>query len=111
MRSRRDRLEDMVDAIDAALSVAKNGRERFLEDELLQSHAIRYIIVLGEAARHVAEDFQKLHPQIPWREITTTRNVLVHDYLGISLLTVWNILEHHLPRLKEELRQLLDASA
>ena len=45
--------------------------------------------------------------QIPWRELSGFRNVIVHDYLGIDLDAVWLVVEQDLPPLSEALSRML----
>lgn len=42
-----------------------------------------------------------MNPEIEWVGIAGLRNILVHDYLGIDLDTVWNVLESDLPKLRK----------
>jgi len=45
---------------------------------------------------------------IDWLKITGFRNVLVHDYLGIDIERVWNILEKDLPVLKKAVQRMME---
>jgi uncharacterized protein with HEPN domain len=69
----RDILQEMRLSMHDDLTVAKNKRniERCLE-------------VLGEAARRIPVEIHARHPEIPWKQIIGTRNVITHDYEKIS---------------------------
>ncbi len=43
---------------------------------------------------------------IDWRKIYAFRNVLAHDYFGIYPAEVWEIIQKHIPKLKEELEAI-----
>jgi len=73
----------------------------------LQDSIIRRLEVIGEAVRQVPEEFKKEHPDIPWRDIGDFRNVLVHEYFGLKIDRVWNVIHKDLPKLKERISQLL----
>jgi uncharacterized protein with HEPN domain len=55
----------------------------------------------------LSSELKVVHPEIDWRGISGMRNVLVHDYLGINLVRVWEIVEQDLYPLKEQIEVLL----
>lgn len=70
--------------------------------------AIMYnLIILGEAANQLPEEFRANHPEIPWPSIIGTRNVIVHGYDQVKMQIVWDILQKNLPALKTMLMKLL----
>jgi uncharacterized protein with HEPN domain len=73
--------------------------DRFLRDELMQHGIMRLIEILGEAARHVSEDFKASHPEIPWRQLIGMRNRMVHEYFRVIPAKVWEVVEQELPSL------------
>ena len=61
---------------------------------------------LGELC-HVADDaFTVAHPEIPWREMYGLRNRIVHDYEGVNLMLVWEIITEDLPELEQVLQSI-----
>jgi uncharacterized protein with HEPN domain len=48
------------------------------------------------------------HPNVEWKRISAFRNVLVHNYLGIDLETVWRVVQEQVPELKAEVEKMLD---
>ncbi len=81
--------------------------EEFEEDIEKQDSIIRRLEVIGEAVRQVPDEFKKDHPDIPWRDIGDFRNVLVHEYFGLKIDRVWNVIHKDLPKLKEQITILL----
>ena len=61
---------------------------------------------LGELANKVDKDFQKIHNTRPWREVYGLRNRIVHDYEGVNLKLVWEIISDDLPELKQMLLEI-----
>lgn len=61
---------------------------------------------LGEAANRIDEEFEEEHPEIPWRQIYGLRNCIIHDYEGINLNLIWEIITEDLPDLYEKLTKL-----
>lgn len=60
-----------------------------MQDRRTQSAVIRELLIVGEAAKKVSMEFRSAHPEIPWRDITGMRDVLVHDYRDVNLRNVW----------------------
>ena len=83
------------------------GRMVFLKDELVQDAVLRNFEVIGEAAKRLDDTYRADHPQIPWRAIAGLRDVLIHQYEGVNLQQVWNIVEKDLPGLKNSIKGLL----
>ena len=61
---------------------------------------------IGEQVNKIDEDFETAHPEIPWRQLYGLRNRIVHDYEGVNLKLVWEIIQSDLPSLKDKLLKL-----
>ena len=107
MRSDREKLLDIQEAISSIEKYAQKGRDAFVSDELIQTWVIHHLLVLGEAAAKMSEGFQKKYPDIPWSKIIGMRNILIHQYFGIDFDVVWSVVESDLPKLKRTVEQLL----
>jgi len=83
--------------------------EEFLRDELLQDGVIRQLSIIGEAARRVSEDLQRVYPEVPWKDIIGMRNIIVHDYFGVDLGEVWRTVQNDLQPLKAQIVRALEA--
>ena len=110
MKGPRERLLDMLEAVENIERYAGRGREAFERDELIQAWFIHHLMIIGEAASKIGEEFRLENPEIPWAEIVAMRNILVHEYFGIDLEEVWKAVEKDLPDLKNKLRSLLAKS-
>ncbi len=74
---------------------------------LIQDAVLRNLQTLGQSAARLSDTLRNSHPEVNWRGIIGLRNILVHDYLGISLVRIWEIVEHDLPDLKQKVEILL----
>lgn len=83
------------------------GRESFMASTLVQDAILRNLQTLAESARRLSDPLKNRYPEVDWRGISGFRNVLVHDYLGVDLDYVWQIVEHELPGLKRFVSAML----
>lgn len=108
MRSDRERLIDILDAIEKIERYVASGKKRFDSEELLQVWMIHHLQTVGEAASKLDPDLQNDHPEIPWAQIIAMRNILIHDYFAVDLDEVWVAAERDVPRLKRGILAILD---
>ena len=107
MRDPKERLLDMLDAIERIEKYISKGRGTFEQDELIQTWVVHHLQIMGEAAAKVGREFHEQHPSILWPEVIAMRNVLVHDYFGVDLEEIWRVVERDLPELKNKLKKLV----
>jgi uncharacterized protein with HEPN domain len=100
MRDDRERLLDVLEAIEKIERYASRGRKEFDGDELIQTWIVHHMQIIGEACRSLSQAFRESHPEFPWGEIVGMRNVLVHRYFGVDRQVVWSVVQNDLPRLK-----------
>ena len=108
MRDDRERLRDVLEAIERIEKYAVRGREALASEELIRSWVVHHLMIVGEACRALSADFRTKHPAEVWILAAGLRNVIVHEYFGIDLGVVWNVIERDLPALKERVREIMD---
>lgn len=102
------RVEDILDAIsaiDAYIRVLTF--EEFQTDRKTIDAVVRNLEIIGEAVRHLMADQDDLPGEIPWADIADMRNILIHEYFGVSLRIVWQTVTEDLPTLRSALERLL----
>lgn len=77
----------------------QNDRRTFLA-------VIHSIEVIGEAARQTPKSFKEKHPEIPWRETIGLRNVIAHEYFGLDIEIIWDVIQTQIPVLAERMRKV-----
>ncbi len=83
------------------------GRTAFLADTMIQDAVLRNLHTLSESTQHLSDVLKARHPAIDWPTIAAFRNVVVHDYLGVDLAQIWDIVAHDLPDLKHVVATML----
>ncbi len=110
-RDWRLRIEDILGCIKRIESYTSScTEESFAQNQLVIDAVVRNLEIIGEAARHIPEDLKTTHPEIPWAEMQAMRNLLAHEYFGVSIPIVWNTVKNNLPPLKPLLQDLLDCA-
>ncbi len=100
-------LGHIVEAIDRILDYAGAGEEAFRTDLKTQDAIIRNFQVMGEAVKKVSDATRAAYPTVPWKDIAGMRDRVVHDYFGVSLTIVWDVIANHLPPLREQMQRVL----
>jgi uncharacterized protein with HEPN domain len=83
----------------------------FAADGRSQDAVLLRLQVVGQAVKSLPADFRASHPEVAWREIAGTRDVIVHEYFRVDLGLVWDMLHGDLPKLKADVRRILDQMA
>ncbi len=111
MRREEERLRDILEhAESAAAAIEGKDRSIFDADKILQN-AVRYnLLIIGEAASNIPDDFQSKYPLIPWRDIRRLRNLLAHQYFGIDLDIIWQTASQDLLPLRLQIANILQAA-
>lgn len=103
-----DRLQHILDAISKIESfLMLSDQKNFLASERDQSAVCMQMTIIGEAAGKLSSDLCSRHPEIPWHQVISMRNVLVHDYVDVNYSRVWDTTQNDLPVLKAQITGIL----
>ena len=80
----------------------------FEKDRKTQNAVVRALEIIGEASNRVPKEIQNKFPEMPWKEMLGTRNIIAHDYLYVDLKVVWGVVHNDLPKLKKQLQSALE---
>jgi uncharacterized protein with HEPN domain len=107
MRLDRERLLDILEAIEAIERHMPKDKRGFDADELVRVWCLRHLEIIGEAAANIPDERRSLAPEIPWRQIVGMRNTLIHAYFDVDWNEVWTVISRDLQPLKAGVQALL----
>ena len=100
------RIHHIIEASERALEFTKRRKRSDLDQDVMLGLAlVRLLEIIGEAAWGISEKLRSRYPEIPWRDMTSMRNRLIHGYFDVNLDTVWETVTIELPPLVSQLRQ------
>ena len=101
-------LLDILEAARLAIGYLEGkSLAEFMDDSLLQDAVIRRIEIIGEAAKRVSDETRKKHNDLPWREMSGMRNVVIHEYDAVDFGIVWDTVKSELSALVESLQDIV----
>ena len=109
MRPDRLLLHDILDSIQEIVGTTPPTRAMFDANKLVQSHLVRHIQIIGEAAWRLSDGLKQANPQVPWRIIAGMRHAIVHDYFQINWNEVYSTAVRDVPPLRAQIEAILAA--
>lgn len=108
MQRDREYLIDILEAAKIATSyIREKNKEDFLDDLQCQDAVIRRLEVIGEAARRISKDTHTHLANLPWNEMVSMRNVMIHEYDDIDVGIVWETVQNDLQPIIDSLEKIL----
>lgn len=103
-----DYIRDILNAINETKEfVEKMNYEAFVADQKTVNAVIRSLEVLGEAVKNIPKSLRKEYPEIPWSKMAGMRDKLIHEYFGVDLEIVWQVIHEDLPPIKPHIERIL----
>jgi uncharacterized protein with HEPN domain len=101
-------LIDIFQAIDRIERYIKNlSFDGFSDDQKSVDAVVRNLEIIGEAANRLPDEFKEKYSEIEWHKVVGLRHRIVHEYFGIDLELIWQILHKDLPGLKQKITQII----
>jgi len=102
-------VDDILEAVKRICGYTRDmDYKSFSSDLKTQDAVIRNLEIIGEAARHLPSEMTSKTPRIEWPKIMGLRNILTHEYFGVNLAIIWDVVEHKLDPLAQACRDLLE---
>ena len=87
--------------------IASLDYSAFSNDPKTQDAVLRNLDIIGEGARVLPDTIKARASEVEWRKIAALRNMLLHEYFGISMPIVWDIVCNKLDELDKACERLL----
>jgi len=108
-RDMRPYIQDILESIEAIEEYVQfTTEEQFYRNRQVQDAVLRRLEIIGEAVKNLDEDFKNRYPEIPWKKIAGLRDVLIHEYFGVSLKRIWRVIKIDLVDLKFKISRILE---
>lgn len=107
-REWRFRIQDILECISRIDSYTTGmSYQSFRENQMAIDAVVRNLEIIGEAANNVPAEVQQRYSDLPWIEMRGIRNLLIHEYFGVSVEIVWKTVRENLPPVAVRLQELL----
>jgi uncharacterized protein with HEPN domain len=100
-------LDDILSSIIAIEEFTKGMTfEDFQNDRKTVDAVIRNLEIIGEAANNIPQELKNSYSIIPWRDMISMRNKIMHEYFGVDTEIMWKTIQEDLPSLKTKIESL-----
>ena len=100
-------VEDILESVEKIEEYVKDMTpDGFKQDRKTTDAVVRNFEIIGEASRYIPDDIKIKFQNVDWKAIVGLRNRIAHEYFGISLAIVWEIIKGELPILKEQMKEI-----
>lgn len=111
MKQPLEYLKHIDDECNFILSAVSENAEwdDFIQDEILKRAVVRSLEIIGEATKKITADFKVKWNSIKWKNMAGMRDRLIHDYMGINYVIVWDVAKNKIPELSEQIKKVIQS--
>jgi uncharacterized protein with HEPN domain len=107
VKSDRIYLLHIRDAVNRISEYTREGKDAFLARPIVQDAVVRNVEIIGEAVKNLSEPLKSNHPCVPWKRIAGMRDKMIHEYFGVDLHLVWQVVERDLAEFQTAVESIL----
>lgn len=101
-------LEDILECIGNIEEYSKGlSYTGFKKDQMRVDAVIRNLEIIGEAVKKLPEEFRKDYPDVEWSKIAGLRDILIHEYFGVNMEIIWDVVSNKIPELKKSVKKMI----
>jgi uncharacterized protein with HEPN domain len=94
-------------AVEIQLYTQNKSFDDFHNDSMMLFASIKQLEIIGEAANQITKHRKMLYPEVQWEKIVGLRHILVHEYFDIDSKLLWNIIKRDVPKLRQQVEEIL----
>ncbi|MFO7846471.1 MAG: DUF86 domain-containing protein [Balneolaceae bacterium] len=104
-------LQDILESIEHIQKFLDGvSEDEFYENVEKQDAVLRRLEIIGEAVKHLPEEIREDHPDIPWRQIAGMRDIIIHEYFGVTLEMIWIVATEDILDLKTKVEEIIKSN-
>jgi len=101
-------VRDILEAVEAIEDIVQGVQfEQFVASRRDRSAVLHEVTIIGEAAGRISGELRERYPDVPWRDMSDTRNVIVHGYFGVEWPRIWQTVTRNVPPLKAQMQEII----
>jgi len=102
-------LQDILESIQQIEEYLDGVNEsEFYQNSEKQDAVLRRLEIIGEAVKHISDEIRNEHDKVPWRKIAGMRDIIIHEYFGVTLSMIWVVTQRDLPDLKSKIKDIIN---
>lgn len=100
-------IDDILESMDKIQAYIETvGEDEFYSDSEKQDAVLRRMLVIGEATKNIPAEFRTKYPDVPWQKMAGLRDIIVHQYFGVTLGLIWRVANSDLPLLGKRILEI-----
>ena len=84
-----------------------NNYKIFEDNTIYQNAILTPVTQIGELVKRLPIEFKQEYTEIPWKNISGMRDIVVHSYETIDKLILWNVADKEIIKVKNFCNRVL----